>query len=97
MKNIFSRIFGSILGLDKSWWVEIKTDAPTCTYYFGPFEVETEAEMAKKGYIEDLEQEQAQNIRATLLNCKQPDLLTVFDYASDTTPPLGMPAYSGQS
>ncbi len=92
MMNFLKRI----LGTNKAWWVEIKTDGPTCTYFFGPFEVEAEAEAAKAGYVEDLEGENAQNIRVALRHCKAPDALTVFDYASDSTPPVGMPAFSGQ-
>lgn len=97
MKNFFSRIFGSIVGGNKAWWVEIKTEAPTCTYYFGPFDLPQEAELAKKGYIEDLEQERAQNIQATVMQCAQPSLLTVFDDSDEATPPMGVPIFSGQS
>jgi hypothetical protein len=79
MKNIFSKVFGSLFGSDKSWWVEIKTDAPTCIYYFGPFSISEEANLAKKGYVDDLSQEGAQNIRATVMHCRQPDSLTVCD------------------
>ncbi|MDA0674183.1 MAG: DUF1816 domain-containing protein [Cyanobacteria bacterium] len=97
MKNLFSRIFGSVIGSNKAWWVEIKTEAPTCTYYFGPFDIAQEAELAKQGYIEDLEQENAQNIQATVMQCSQPNPLTVFDYSREATAPVGMPAFSGQS
>ncbi|HBE16837.1 MAG TPA: hypothetical protein DDW51_04275, partial [Cyanobacteria bacterium UBA11367] len=48
------------LGL--AFWVEIVTDNPKCTYYFGPFLSAQEAETAKGGYIEDLENEGAQGI-----------------------------------
>ncbi len=97
MKNVFSRLFGSVFGSSKSWWVEIKTEAPTCTYYFGPFDIEQEAHLAKRGYIEDLERESARNISATLLHCTEPSPLTVFDYSGESSPPIGMPAFSGRS
>jgi len=48
------------------WWVIIQTQKPTCTYYFGPFESRTEAAMAQTGYIEDLEEEEAENIQAQI-------------------------------
>lgn len=64
------------LGL--AWWVEIKTDQPRCTYYFGPFASSTEAEDARPGYVEDLEKENAQGIRVSIRRGK-PDQLTIFD------------------
>lgn len=56
--------------LGQAWWVEVSTEAPCCTYYFGPFVSASEAEAAKAGYIQDLEQENAQNIRAVAKRCK---------------------------
>jgi Domain of unknown function (DUF1816) len=64
------------LGL--AFWVEIVTDNPKCTYYFGPFLSAKEAESAKSGYIEDLENEGAQGIAVTVKRCK-PSNLTIFD------------------
>ncbi|MFN5863207.1 MAG: DUF1816 domain-containing protein, partial [Pseudanabaena sp.] len=46
-KNIFTSILETF-GL--ALWVEIVTDSPHCTYYFGPFINESEAEAAKSGY-----------------------------------------------
>lgn len=68
------------LGL--AWWVEIKTDRPRCTYYFGPFASSSEAELAKPGYIEDLEQEQAEGIRVAIKRGK-PDSLTIVEEATE--------------
>jgi hypothetical protein len=64
------------LGL--AFWVEIVTDNPKCTYYFGPFLSAKEAEAARGGYIEDLENEGAQGIAVTVKRCK-PSNLTIFD------------------
>ena len=61
-----------------AWWVEIKTETPTCTYYFGPFLTTKAAEAAKAGYIADLEQENAQGISVLIKRCK-PTKLTVSD------------------
>lgn len=58
-------------------WVEIVTDKPDCIYYFGPFACASEAQKAQPGYIEDLEQEQAQ-ITSIKLKRYQPKELTVF-------------------
>ncbi len=61
-----------------SWWVEVTTAKPSCTYYFGPFQNHQEAEMMRPAYIEDLEMEEAKEIQAVIKRCK-PDELTVFD------------------
>lgn len=61
-----------------AWWVELTTDSPRCTYYFGPFVSADEAESAKGGYIEDLEREGAQGIKVEIKRCK-PTKLTVDD------------------
>lgn len=64
------------LGL--AFWVEIVTENPRCTYYFGPFFSEKEAQEAKGGYIEDLENEGTQGIHVSIKRCK-PNDLTIFD------------------
>jgi hypothetical protein len=71
----------NFLGL--AFWVEIVTDRPRCTYYFGPFLSYKEAKMAQGGYIEDLQQENAQGI-ATLIKRVKPSNLTVFDEKEDS-------------
>ncbi len=96
MKQVFDRILGSLFGGDKAWWIEVKTDQPPCTYYFGPFDIAQEAELAKQGYIEDLEQEGAKNVQATVMNCKAPQQLTVDNNGAGATFPKVKPAFSGQ-
>lgn len=77
------------LGL--AWWVEVTTDSPRCTYYFGPFASSEEANASKQGYVDDLVQEGAQGIRVALKRCK-PTRLTVsedmVEVSSRPTPPL---------
>lgn len=70
----------SFLGL--AWWVEITTDSPCCLYYFGPFLSVKEAKAHQGGYVQDLEQEGAQNIVAKVKRCKPTDL-TVYDEEND--------------
>lgn len=67
----------------RAWWVEVSTDAPHCVYYFGPFSNNSEAEAARPGYVEDLEQEGAQGIKVAVKQCK-PDKLTIDDELSDS-------------
>lgn len=80
MKEAIIKVL-DLLGL--AWWVEVTTDSPSCTYYFGPFLKENDAIKAKGGYIEDLEQENAQGITAQIKRCKPKDL-TVFDESGES-------------
>ncbi len=61
----------------QAWWIEIFTAQPKCTYYFGPFAGASEAEVASKGFVEDLEGESAQGIETKIDRHSQPDLLTI--------------------
>jgi hypothetical protein len=70
----------SSLGL--AWWVEITTENPRCTYYFGPFPSLSVAQSHKGGYVEDLQNEGAQNITVTVKRCK-PNKLTIYDDRND--------------
>lgn len=60
-----------------AWWVEIITAQPKCIYYFGPFAGSYEAQLSSSGYIEDLEQEEAQVISVDIKR-GQPRELTIF-------------------
>lgn len=59
-------------------WIEVATDLPRCTYYFGPFSSFSEAEAALPGYKEDLEAEGAVVVSLVTRRCK-PDRLTIYD------------------
>jgi len=74
MKNFFSSLFNFF---STPWWVKITTAEPNCIYYFGPFNDESEAEQAKFGYIEDLQNEGAQQIKTTLQQSAEPEELTI--------------------
>lgn len=77
-----------------AWWVEIVTQTPRCTYYFGPFLSVKEAEIASSGYIEDLQQEKAQGIVINVKRCKPANLTIAEDLGEkiDRT----VPVFSGQ-
>ncbi|TAF54312.1 MAG: DUF1816 domain-containing protein [Oscillatoriales cyanobacterium] len=94
MKELFINIKQA---LGRAWWVKVSTKTPACVYYFGPFGSEAEATTAQTGYVEDLKQEGAQDIAVTILRCKQPDNLTVFDEASDSVNPNQPVVLSGQT
>ena len=65
------------LGL--AYWAEIKTENPKCTYYFGPFLSQKEAKRHDIGYLEDLKQEGAKEIKVAIKRCKQPTKLTILE------------------
>lgn len=77
MKELLKEFLISLLNtLGLAWWVEIKTEIPSCIYYFGPFLSAGEAKVAQSGYVEDLEQENAEGIRVMMRRCK-PTILTI--------------------
>ncbi len=92
MKEFFINIL-QLIGL--AWWVEVQTDQPQCTYYFGPFLSQKEARSAQVGYVEDLESEGAQGIQAQVGRYK-PSQLTIFDEATEFPKSAPKPAFSGQ-
>jgi hypothetical protein len=91
-KEVLINVFQE-LGL--AWWVEVETQNPRCTYYFGPFLSSTEAKTAIKGYVEDLEQEGAQGIAINVKRCK-PGALTIADDLGERIDRKVQPIFSGQ-
>lgn len=80
MNNLLLKI-AEILGL--AYWIEIKTEIPKCTYYFGPFLTEDEAQKTQGGYLEDLKGEGAIGIQLAIKKFK-PQQITIFDEADET-------------
>ncbi|VXD13113.1 conserved hypothetical protein [Planktothrix serta PCC 8927] len=64
-----------------AFWVEILTETPNCTYYFGPFINQQQAQASESGYLEDLEAEGAQGIKVKIKRCK-PNTLTIAETCS---------------
>jgi hypothetical protein len=52
----------------REWWVEVDTDSPKRTYYFGPYYNREEASNSTSGYIKDLENKGAKKLS---INIKQ--------------------------
>jgi hypothetical protein len=104
MKKLFGQVFNALFGSspdsdsasDKDWWVEVKTEGPSCTYYFGPFDIEEEAKLAQRGYVEDLQHEGVQQVNATIARRTAPKTLTIYDEETDTSYPGPKPAFSGR-
>ena len=59
-----------------SWWLEIQTIKPQCTYYFGPFNSKREAEQARLDYTYELYMEQATGFSFNISQT-QPKQLTI--------------------
>ncbi|MEH2109801.1 DUF1816 domain-containing protein [Nostoc sp.] len=78
-----------------AWWVEIVTQNPRCTYYFGPFLSSSDARLSSIGYIEDLELEGAQGITVNVKRCK-PNTLTIADDLGERFDRKVQPAFGGQ-
>ena len=76
IKEILTNFFQS---LGWAWWIEVVTQNPCCTYYFGPFLSTKEAHTARNGYVEDLEQEGAIGINVAIRRCKPADLTITED------------------
>ncbi len=78
-------------------WVEIVTEQPQCTYYFGPFTCAKSAQTASSGYIEDLKQESAQVIAVTLKRIQPRELTIESDELAENFEIQLSPAISGES
>lgn len=78
-----------------AFWVEIITENPNCTYYFGPFLTLEEAQTAKVGYMEDIVAEGAQGIKVRIKRCK-PSQLTIAEDLGKKMERWIIPILSGQ-
>lgn len=74
MKEVLTTIFNAI---GWAYWVEIETAKPSCTYYFGPFLLLKDAELAQVGYVEDLTKEDAAGIMVEIKRCKPTELTVI--------------------
>ena len=73
--NLFlTKVREFIASRNRHWWIKITTDAPLCTYYFGPFETIQEAKDSQSGYWEDLQQEGALGIASEIQRIKPQEL-----------------------
>ncbi len=63
--------------VSKAWWLEIWTKSPSCHYYFGPFDSESEVEPAQSGYVEDLAQEGSELLGSWVVHRHPPVDLTL--------------------
>ncbi|MFH7026728.1 MAG: DUF1816 domain-containing protein [Heteroscytonema crispum UTEX LB 1556] len=95
LDNLKEALINTFDNLGLAWWVEIVTQNPRCTYYFGPFLSSTDAKVAIKGYVEDLEMEGAQGIAVNVKRCK-PNSLTISEDLGERIDRKVKPIFSGQ-
>lgn len=74
---ILTQPMGSSRG--REWWVEVDTDSPKRTYYFGPYETKDEASNNTNGYIKDLEKKGAKKISINIKQGRKDSQLTASD------------------
>ncbi len=70
---------GILNGLGLAYWIEIRTDRPVCTYYFGPYSRQSSATAALRGFTDDLRQEGAEIISSRIERRREPEQLTVTE------------------
>lgn len=92
MKDLWTN---ALQALGRAWWVEVTTESPQCTYYFGPFMSEALAKSSQQGYVDDLESEGATGIKVVVKRCK-PNRLTVIEDGSDGAAHRNTPMFSSQ-
>ena len=92
MKDTVLTVLDSIV---QAHWIEVHTENPQCTYYFGPFMTEREASEACAGYREDLEQEGAQGIQSIVKRCKPRVLTVAADSGDGAQSAVPRPAFIG--
>jgi Domain of unknown function (DUF1816) len=95
LDNLKEALINTFDNLGLAWWVEVVTQNPRCTYYFGPFLSSDDAKVAIKGYVEDLEMEGAQGIAVNVKRCK-PNDLTIAEDLGERIDRKVKPIFSGQ-
>lgn len=64
--NVLKPLLSLIRTSKQPWWIKVRTQGPDCIYYFGPFDSKSEAKLLQAGYLEDLIQEGAKNIKLAI-------------------------------
>lgn len=64
---------------EPDWWIEIRTDNPSCLYYFGAFDSFATAVSVKDDYISDLLAEKATILSVEIKQCQPQQLTTVLE------------------
>ena len=67
---------------EPNWWIEIRTNNPSCIYYFGAFDSFTAAALAQYGYILDLQDEGAKIISVKIEKCEPQQLTIVISHTN---------------
>ena len=69
------RNFGNKLGL--AWWAKVETEAPSATYWFGPFLTKRSLNKNLEKFLNELSEEGSKDIKHTIMRCNKEEPLTV--------------------
>ena len=69
------RNFGNKLGL--AWWAKVDTEAPTATYWYGPFLTKRSLKENLEKFLNELSEEGSKDIKHSILRCNKEEPLTV--------------------
>ena len=69
------RNFGNKLGL--AWWAKVDTEAPSATYWYGPFLTKRSLNENLKKFLSDLSEEGSKEIKHSIIRCNKEEPLTV--------------------
>lgn len=78
MENLINQLFGLA---KKSWWLEVLAASPSCGYYFGPFESESEAVQEQLRCVKDVEREGREVLLVSVIRREAP-AERMIDYSS---------------
>ncbi|NEP62403.1 MAG: DUF1816 domain-containing protein [Symploca sp. SIO2G7] len=70
MENLINQMFGFV---KKSWWLEILATSPSCGYYFGPFDSESEAIQEQLRCVNDIECRGSEVLLVSVVHRKAPE------------------------
>ena len=79
MQNLIHQMFGL---LNKSWWLEILATTPSCGYYFGPFDSESDAIKEQLRYVEDIERRGCEVLLVSVVHRQAPER-RMIEYSQD--------------
>ena len=69
------RNLGNKLGL--AWWAKVNTEAPSVTYWYGPFITKRSLNENLKQFLDELSEEGSKNIKHIIVRCNKEEPLTV--------------------
>ena len=69
------RNLGNKFGL--AWWAKVEAEAPTSTYWYGPFLTKRSLNENLVNFLNDLSEEGSRDIKHSIVRCKREEPLTI--------------------